>query len=83
MTRHLYDFECVKGHRHEALVDSETRTLPCPKCKRPAQRLIPAPRCMLEGISGDFPGAAMKWEKDRESHMKKERKNMERHGTHK
>jgi hypothetical protein len=45
--------------------------------------LIAAPRISLEGLSGDFPTAADQWEKRRESHMKKERRNQERHGTYK
>ena len=50
-------------------------------CGKPATRLIAAPRCQLEGITGDFPGAALKWEANRESHMRKEQKHKEKHGT--
>jgi hypothetical protein len=56
--------------------------VPCPLCGKPAMRKIPAPRSKLEGFSGDFPSAADKWEKRRESHMAKERRHMERHGTY-
>lgn len=83
MSLRLFDFQCAQGHKHEALVQADARTVDCPLCGAPAQRLISAVRCQLEGITGSFPGAAMKWEKTRESHMAKERKNQERHGTYK
>lgn len=83
MGRRIFDFECPAGHEHEALVDSEERVHACPDCQLPAQRRIAAPRCKLEGFSGAFPSAADAWEKRRESHMKKERRNVERHGTYK
>jgi len=81
--RRLFDFECSHSHRHEAMVSPDVRTVSCPTCGCPAQRLIAAPRAQLEGISGDFPSAADKWVQRRESHMKKERKNIANHGTYK
>ena len=83
MSLRIFDFQCAAGHKHEQFVNADTRTVKCETCGKPAQRLIAAPRCQLEGITGDFPSAAMKWEANRESHMKKERKNQERHGTYK
>lgn len=47
------------------------------------KRLVAAPRAQLEGITGAFPGAADKWTKRRESHMAKERRNQEKHGSYK
>ena len=81
MGRRLFDFQCPGGHTHEALVDSEIRVSPCPTCGKEATRLIGTPRVTLDGCSGDFPSAADAWEKRRESHMKWERRNMDRHGT--
>jgi len=78
----LFDFECALGHRDEYFVEADVRVIECRVCGRVAARLIAAPRINLEGISGDFPTAADKWEKRRESHMAKERKNKERHGTY-
>ena len=83
MNYRLFDFECVKGHRHELLVDKDVRIYECSTCGLPANRMVSAPRCKLEGFSGAFPTAADKWVNDRESHMKRERKNVERHGTYK
>lgn len=79
----LFDFKCARGHLHEAMVSREERIDTCPVCGFAAHRQLAAPRISLDGISGDFPTAADKWEKNRESHMEKERRNMERHGTYK
>jgi hypothetical protein len=52
-------------------------------CGKPAMRQLSAPRAQLDGCSGHFPTAADAWERRRESHMRKERKNQENHGTYK
>jgi len=83
MALRLFDFECDSGHRHEALVQTGVHSVACPVCNKVAARLIAAPQIRLEGITGDFPSAAMQWEKRRESHMRKEQRNKERHGTYK
>jgi hypothetical protein len=77
----MFDFECAKGHKHEALVRPDARTVACPKCNKVATRLLAAPRCRLEGTTGSFPSASMAWEKRRESHMRKEQKHKDSHGT--
>lgn len=82
MSRFLFDFRCPKGHVNEMMADPAVRTVKCLICGKLARRMLAAPRAQLEGITGSFPGAAMAWEKRRESHMKKEKKNMENHGTY-
>jgi hypothetical protein len=72
--RRIFDFQCAKGHITEKYVDDSVKVIQCPHCANDASRLISAPRISLEGISGDFPGATMAWEKRRESHIKYERK---------
>jgi hypothetical protein len=72
--RRIFDFQCAKGHITEKYVDDSVKVIQCPHCANDASRLISAPRISLEGITGDFPGAAMAWEKRRESHIKYERK---------
>jgi hypothetical protein len=72
----------MKGHVTEHFVDSDKREVMCPQCLNVAFRQVPAPRCQLDGCSGDFPSASMAWEQRRESHMRKERKNQENHGTY-
>lgn len=85
MSIRVFDFRCVNGHVTEHFVDSTYREgddVQCPHCRKPASRQPAAPRSQLEGITGAFPGAAMAWEKRRESHMKKEKKNVENHGSY-
>ena len=83
MSVRVFDFKCSQGHREEHFVEPDVRTVVCRACGGAAARLLSAPRISLEGLSGDFPTAADKWEKRRESHMALERKNKERHGTYK
>ena len=84
MALRVFDFRCPDGHTHEAFVDSEVRVRGClhPGCFHGATRQIASPRFALDGCSGDFPTAADAWERRRESHMRKERKNMENHDTY-
>jgi len=86
MSIRVYDYWCEAcGFREELFGNAETleERIDCISCHAPhaMHRLIPAPRASLEGITGDFPGAAMQWEKRRQSHMAKERKHQENHGT--
>lgn len=78
----VFDFECLSGHRSEHFVEYET-AVQCPQCDQLALRQVAAPRTKLEPFSGAFPGAADKWVRDRESHMAKEARNLQNHGTYK
>jgi hypothetical protein len=82
MSLRVFDFLCRNGHRIEHFVDSDIVEVEC-WCGALGARQIAAPRFELEGVTGAFPGAADKWERTRASHMAKERKNQERHGTYK
>ena len=70
----VFDFKCSNGHVSEHFVEHET-SVQCPQCDRLALRQVAASRIALDGCSGHFPSAAAKWESNRESHMRKERKN--------
>jgi hypothetical protein len=83
MSKRMYDFRCNNGHVTEHLVDPLLRFIVCPTCLILARRLIGTPRAVLDGCSGDFPTAADKWERDRESHMRQEQRNVREHGTYK
>lgn len=61
----LFDFRCKDNHITEQLVDSET-TIECPKCGKEAVRIISPVNFTLDPVSGDFPGATMKWARDHE-----------------
>ena len=61
----LFDFKCSAGHVSEHLVHRTTEKVTCPVCHSDAVKQIAAPRSKLEGITGSFPGAYAKWERNR------------------
>lgn len=64
----IYDVRCPEGHKTEvfAELDADVRC----KCGKPTKRLIGATATILDPISGDFPGATMKWAKHHEKMAK-------------
>lgn len=63
----VYDYKCENGHVHEMFMrPADTQAVYCPTCEQPMTRQLSAPRCALDGVSGHFPGAAMKWERAHE-----------------
>lgn len=76
-----WDFQCDEGHVTEHLVTAVEMAVDCPECGGLAKRMLAAPSINLDGCSGDFPTAADKWVRLRESRMKQERRNLDRHGT--
>lgn len=81
MSRQLYDFRCPEGHVDEYFVDLAVQpTVECNICGKEAKRLISPVRIDLEGLTGDFPGAADKWVKKREEKIRLEKRERERHG---
>lgn len=70
----VFEFLCDDGHLSEIFVDSGTRTQLCKHCGKAAQRVVSAGHVRLDGISGDFPGAADKWVRLRAEKLKQERK---------
>jgi len=46
----------------------------CPECGETSSKIISATKTVLDPISGSFPGATMKWARDREQKIKRERK---------
>ncbi len=81
MSVRVWDFLCKNGHRVERFVESGTEEVEC-ECGAMGVRQMAAPRSALEPFTGAFPGAADAWERRRESHMRKERKSQENHGTY-
>lgn len=68
----VFDFECPNGHVHERFVsNNETTEVTCESCGQSARKIMSTPAIKLEGWSGSFPGAAMKWERDHELRAKK------------
>lgn len=71
----IYEYLCSKCNTlTEDLRKMDEREIPavCPDCGEPARFIISAPRVDLEGITGDFPGAADKWVKKREQKQRQE-----------
>ena len=71
MTRRLYDFKCPHNHITEHYIDSEEKETKCLDCDAVAKRIISPVTSVLDAVSGDFPGATMKWARD---HSKAARK---------
>lgn len=62
----IYDFRCTNGHIFEEMVESGITTSRC-GCGANATKMLSAPKCVLDGSSGDFPGRHMKWVREHES----------------
>jgi putative FmdB family regulatory protein len=61
-----YEYHCEDHHSTEVLVSYKNRkdVVPCEVCGKDAYYAISLPSVHLEGVSGDFPGAAMRWDRD-------------------
>lgn len=60
------DFRCTNGHLFEEFVDDSVTVSRC-GCGANATKVPSATKCILDGSSGDFPGAHMKWVKEHEN----------------
>ena len=59
----LYDFKCAEcGEVSEHFAKIATKTVQC-DCGGEAVKIITPVRFKLEGVSGHFPSAAMKWDR--------------------
>ena len=68
--RVMRDFQCTSCEKVvERFIESTIEGIEC-DCGSVALRLISAPRSKLDGTSGDFPGAAMRWAKIREDNAR-------------
>lgn len=74
MTRRIFEFQCSDGHVTESFIDDSIREAPCKTCGNVATRLVSAVKSSLDTVSGDFPGATMKWARDREQKIRQENK---------
>jgi hypothetical protein len=72
--KRMFEFRCVKDHVTEKYIDDDIKVVQCPHCGNDASRIISAVRTALDPISGDFPGATMAWERNRQEKIKQERK---------
>ena len=68
----VYDFRCTNGHLFEDFVDESVTVSRC-GCGANATRVVSATKCVLNGASGDFPGAHFKWLREHEKAGQKNR----------
>ncbi len=80
MSRRIYDFKCPDGHITEKFVETSVKQIVCPVCRQQSTRLVSFARPVLDVISGDFPGATLKWARGRQEKIKAERRQVESHG---
>lgn len=66
----VYDFKCPKGHITEQFVSDFTEEADCLECGESAWRIISGGNFKLDAISGDFPGATLKWAREHEKAAK-------------
>ena len=71
--KRIYEFVCENGHKIERYCDYEAQETQC-ECGGSASRTISAPSVKLEGWSGHFPGAAMKFDRIHREKLAAERK---------
>lgn len=57
------DYKCRNGHTWEAFLPSGQEETTCQVCGANGEKQLSAPQAVLDGVSGHFPGALMKWEK--------------------
>jgi putative FmdB family regulatory protein len=65
------DYECMTcGEVFEKFAKRDA-DVQCISCGGKTKKCVTAPRFKLEGVSGDFPGAAMKWTREHQKAAKK------------
>lgn len=68
----IFDFRCgTCDHVEEKWVKSDVYTQQCSECGSVSNRLVSGGHAVLDPISGDFPGATMKWARHHEQMAKK------------
>lgn len=69
----MREFQCgICGHIQEDLVDKDVRQTVCQECSGVAASILSPVMASLEGVTGDFPGAHMKWDKARRAKLNQE-----------
>lgn len=64
--RVLYDVECTQCGNVDEVFGELGAAARCTVCSSESKRIISPVRCKLEGVTGHFPGAAMKWQREHE-----------------
>jgi hypothetical protein len=70
----VYDFTCSEcSYTEEKFVHSDSRESVCSECNSLSHRQLAAPISKLDPHSGDFAGATIKWAKQRQKQIERER----------
>lgn len=69
--RKIFDARCTSCNHIDEVYGYREETFRCTVCSSESKVIISPIRCQLEGTSGDFPGAAMKWARDHEKAAKR------------
>lgn len=68
--RYIIDVRCGSCNKVSEEFGAMDATYKC-SCGGTSERIISPVKCKLEGYSGDFPGAAMRWEREHTNAGKK------------
>ncbi len=63
--RKIFDVRCTSCLHVQEEFGYFDDAFRCGECGGVSERIISPVRCELEGVSGDFPGSAIKWARDR------------------
>jgi Zn finger protein HypA/HybF involved in hydrogenase expression len=63
--RKIFDVRCTACNHVQEEFGYFDDAFRCGECGGVSKRIISPVKCELEGVSGDFPGAAIKWARDR------------------
>jgi len=74
MARRIYEFNCPDKHVSELFIDEDVRVAVCTTCGKQATRIVSAVTSSLDPLSGSFPGATIKWSKNRQHKIQQERR---------
>jgi putative FmdB family regulatory protein len=72
--KRLFEFKCISCEELFEEYTEYKQTSECPSCGKGANKIISAPRISLEGVTGDFPGAAATWDRKHKQQLEKETK---------
>lgn len=64
--RRIYDVRCTSCDNIDEVFGLRDDAFRCTVCQSESKPIISPVKCQLDGTSGDFPGAAMKWARDHE-----------------
>jgi predicted nucleic acid-binding Zn ribbon protein len=59
----IYDVKCTSCGHVDEVYGRKGDTVRCSVCSSDSRSIISPVACVLDGASGDFPGAAIKWER--------------------